>query len=111
VYGEGPSTLKENQKPGRFGGVSDSRGYQATDVRYTTKGGNVYAFVMSTPDTDITLASLGKNAKLTDKDVASVSMLGSKEKLKWKQEGDAMVIRKPSNLPTWKVHGFKITFK
>jgi alpha-L-fucosidase len=111
VYGEGPSTLKENQKAGRFGGVSDSRGYQATDVRYTTKGGNVYAFVMSTPDTDITLASLGKNAKLTDKDVASVSMLGSKEKLKWKQEGDAMVIRKPSNLPTWKVHGFKITFK
>jgi alpha-L-fucosidase len=111
VYGEGPSTLKENQKAGRFGGVSDTRGYQPTDVRYTTKGGEIYAFVMSTPDTDIRLSSIGKNAKLTDKEVASVTMLGSKEKLKWEQEDDALVISKPANLPSWKVHGFKISFK
>jgi alpha-L-fucosidase len=111
VYGEGPSTLKENQKAGRFGGVSDSRGYQATDVRYTTKGKNVYAFVMSTPDSDIRLTSLGRNAKLADKEVASVTILGSKEKLTWKQDGDALVISKPAKLPSWKVHGFKITFK
>jgi alpha-L-fucosidase len=111
VYGEGPSTLKENQKAGRFGGVSDTRGYQPTDVRYTTKGGEIYAFVMSTPDTDIRLSSIGKNAKLTDKEVASVTMLGSKEKLKWEQEDDALVISKPANLPSWKVHGFKISCK
>jgi alpha-L-fucosidase len=111
VYGEGPSTLKENQKAGRFGGVSDSRGFQPTDVRYTTKGNNVYAFIMSTPDADIKLSSLGKNAKLTEKDIASVSMLGSKEKIKWKQEDDALTITKPANFPAWKVHGFKIALK
>jgi alpha-L-fucosidase len=111
VYGEGPSTLKENQKAGRFGGVSDSRGYQAADVRYTSKGDNVYAFVMSTPDSDIRLTSLGRNAKLADKEVASVTILGSKEKLTWKQDGDALVISKPGKLPSWKVHGFEITFK
>jgi len=66
---------------------------------------------MSTPDGDIKLASLGKNAKLIEKDITSVSMLGSKEKLKWKQEDDALVITKPASLPSWKVHGFKIVFK
>jgi alpha-L-fucosidase len=111
VYGEGPSTLKENQKAGRFGGVSDTRGYQPSDIRYTTKNGNVYAFLMSTPDGPINLSSLGKTARLVDKEIASVSMLGSKEKLKWKQDDDALVISKPTKLPGWKVIGFKITLK
>jgi alpha-L-fucosidase len=111
VYGEGPSTLKENQKKGRFGGLSDSGGYQPSDIRYTTKNNNVYAFVMTTPETDIRMSSLGKSAGLTSKAIASVSMLGSKENLKWIQQDDALVITKPANLPTWKVHGFKIVFK
>jgi len=111
VYGEGPSTLKENQKRGRFGGLSDTGNYQSTDIRYTTKGNDLYAFVMSTSREDIRMTSLGKNAKLVDKAITSVTMLGSKEKLQWKREDDALVITKPANLPAWKVHGFKITFK
>lgn len=111
IYGEGPSTVKENQKAGHFGGLSDTRGYQSTDIRYTTKGKNLYAFVMSTPDGNIKLMSLGKNKKLIDQEIKSVSMLGSNEKLKWKQEEDALVITKPASLYAWKVHGFKIVFK
>lgn len=111
VYGEGPSTLKENQKKGTFGGLSDAGAYQSTDVRYTTKGNHLFAFVMSTPASDIKLSSLGRAAKLADKEIASVSLLGSKEKLQWKQGDEALVISKPANLPSWKVHGFKITFK
>jgi alpha-L-fucosidase len=38
-------------------------------------------------------------------------MLGSDEKLKWKQESDALVISKPATLPDWKVIGFQITFR
>jgi alpha-L-fucosidase len=38
-------------------------------------------------------------------------MVGSKEKLNWKQSADALVIRKPSNMPGWQVVGFKIEFK
>ena len=103
--------MKENQKAGHFGGVSDTRGYQSTDIRYTTKGNNLYAFVMAPPEGDIHLVSLGRNAKLADKEIVSVSMLGSKEKLKWNQGDDALVITKPQDLPSWKVQGFKIVFK
>jgi len=111
IYGEGPSTIKANQKKGRFGGLSDTRGYQATDIRFTTKGGKLYAFTMNTVETDIKILSLGKQSKYLDKAIASVTMLGSKEKLKWTQDDDALVITKPQNLPAWRVNGFKIEFK
>jgi alpha-L-fucosidase len=38
-------------------------------------------------------------------------MLGSDEKLKWKQQDDALIITKPSLLPDWKVVGFRIEFR
>ena len=111
IYGEGPSTIKENQKKGRFGGLSDNGAYKPTDIRFTTKGNNLYAFCMATPEADIRMTSLGKNAKYAGKAIASVSMLGSDKKLQWKQEDDALVIMKPDKLPDWKVIGYRIVFK
>jgi alpha-L-fucosidase len=111
VYGEGPSTIKVNQKQGHFGGLSDTRSYQATDFRFTSKAGVLYAFEMELPDGDIHITSLGKNSSYMNKPIAVVSMMGSKEKLKWTQEGDALVITKPANLPAWKVVGYKIEFE
>jgi alpha-L-fucosidase len=110
IYGEGPSTIKGNQPKGRFGGVSDTRAYQPGDIRFTTKGNTLFAFCMAKPTTDIKMASLGKNSKYLDKAIASVTMLGSNEKLNWVQQGDALVITKPVTLPAWQVTGFKIEF-
>lgn len=111
VYGEGPSTIKSNQKKGPFGGLSDAGAYQPSDIRFTTKGNNLYAFCMATPDGDVSIKSLGKSARYADKAIASVTMLGSNQKLSWKQNDDALVITKPSNLPAWQVTGFKVSFK
>jgi alpha-L-fucosidase len=38
-------------------------------------------------------------------------MLGSDEKLIWKQEANGLVINKPSKLPEWQVIVFKINFE
>ena len=110
VYGEGPTTIAKQAK-GRFGGLSDTRTFSSTDIRYTTKDGNLYAYCMSKPTGDINLTSLGKNSKLNDKAIVSVKMLGSNEKIVWKQQDDALVISKPANLPEWTVIGFFITLK
>jgi alpha-L-fucosidase len=110
VYGEGPSTSK-NQAKGQFGGVKDVRPYESNDIRFTTKGETLYAFCMSKPSGDIKISSLGKNSKLNDKSIASVKILGSKEKLTWKQEGDALVINKPAQMPEWQVVTLKVEFK
>jgi alpha-L-fucosidase len=111
IYGEGPSTMKENQKKGRFGGLADIGAYQPTDIRFTIKANSLYAFCMATVDSDLRILSLGKTAKYAEKGISSVTLLGSKEKLQWKQENDALVIRKPTKLPDWKVSGYKIVFK
>jgi len=54
---------------------------------------------------------LGKNSKLSTKKIASVRLLGSSDKLSWKQEDDALVISKPSKLPDLPVVTFRIEFK
>jgi alpha-L-fucosidase len=110
IYGEGPSTSK-NQAKGQFGGVKDVRPYESTDIRFTTKEETLYAFCMSKPSADIKITSLGKNSKVNTKTIASVKILGSNEKLTWKQEDDALVITKPAKLPECQVATLKIEFK
>lgn len=110
IYGEGPSTEK-NQEKGTFGGIKDVRPYGATDIRFTTKDKALYAYCMEAPAENIRIHSLGNNSKISAQKVASVKMLGSKEKLQWKQEADALVISKPTNMPNWKVVSLKIEFK
>ncbi|HEY9260621.1 alpha-L-fucosidase C-terminal domain-containing protein, partial [Chitinophaga sp.] len=75
------------------------------------KGNDLYAYFLDIPSGDIRIKSLGKKSTLNNKKITSVTLLGSKEKLQWKAEEDALVISKPANLPSWKVIGFKFGFK
>ena len=109
IYGEGPST--KNQEKGVFGGVKDVRPYESADIRFTTKDGFLYAFVMNKMTSDVQIVSLGKDSKICDKKVSSVEMLGNAQKLKWKQENGSLVIQKPENPHGWTVTAFKIGFK
>lgn len=109
IYGEGPST--KNQEKGVFGGVKDVRPYESADIRFTTKDGFLYAFVMNKITSDVQIVSLGKDSKICDKKVSSVEMLGNSQKLKWKQENGSLVIQKPENPQGWTVTAFKIGFK
>ena len=110
IYGEGPSTT-ENQEKGQFGGLKDTRPYQSTDIRFTTKNGTLYVFCMNKPTEDIQIKSLGKLSKYSNKAIASISMLGSKEKIQWKQGESALVINKPTKLPEYNVVAFSVNFK
>lgn len=112
VYGEGPSTV-EKQEAGRFGGIKEVRTYKATDLRFTTKDGNLYVFCMTAPAEDIKIQSLGKKSKLNTQKVASVKMFGTDAKINWEQTADALVISAPATVPVEKVPviGFKIEFK
>jgi alpha-L-fucosidase len=110
VYGEGPSTTSAQAK-GMFGGLRDVRPYSAQDIRFTQKKGILYAFCMKSPTEDIRIQSLGKSSKLNKQRIASVNLMGSTMKLKWKQEDGALVIQKPATLPAYQVVAFRIKFK
>jgi alpha-L-fucosidase len=108
VYGEGPSTVEQQEK-GHFGGLKDTRAYREGDVRYTVKNGDVYAFYMVNPTSKISLAKLG--LKTGNLKIKSISLLGSKEKLRWEQKSEALIIQKPTSFPKFEVLTFKITLK
>lgn len=109
VFGERPAkaatvkTAKFNEKNIK---------YAEDDIRFTKKGENtMYAFCLENPTKEVRIKSLGINAKLNTKKIASITILGSSEKLTWKVEKEALVISKPTQLPKWDVIGFKIEFK
>ena len=114
IYGSRPWKIfgensKEAQafKPGQF---DENYKFNSKDIRFTTKDGFLYAYCLGSPVEDIKIKSLGMNSRLSNP-VVSVKMVGSDVKIRWKQQADALVIKKPSKLPGWKVTGFKIEFK
>ena len=82
--------------------------YSSQDIRFTTKGNNLYAFCLNIPEGDIQIKSLGKDSKWMTQKILSVRLLGSDEKINWLQNGDDLIIKKPAQLPEWPVLGFSI---
>lgn len=109
VYGEKPATAIL-VKSGDFN--EDQLKYSAQDIRFTTKGNDLYVFCLGKPTSDIIIKSLGKESKLENQ-IASVTMMGSNVKIHWKQERSALIIKKPVEVPVKQVPviGFKIEFK
>jgi alpha-L-fucosidase len=107
IYGEKPAD-KSGKKLGRF---DENFGYSSKDIRFTTKDNTLFAYCLGKPDGDISIKSLAKSSKLAEKAISSIKMIGNIEKISWKQTAEALVIKKPANLPSWQVIGFKIEFK
>jgi len=94
VYGEGPSTQGPQLAPTGLN-ESKARPFTADDVRYTLKGGVLYAIMLGAPTADVHLKSLGTAANLLSGPVKSVALLGSAEQLQWSQTSDGLSIKAP----------------
>jgi alpha-L-fucosidase len=81
------------------------------DIRFTEgKDGSIYAFVMAVPKPGetITLKALGTSAKLLEKPVQSVSLLGAPDKLEWELLPEGLSVKCPSATPFHYAVVFKI---
>lgn len=108
VFGEGPAAEASN--PINAQGFNEGRiKYSAKDIRFNQKGKLLYATLMGLPSDNITIKHLGKAEMKAA--VRSVEMLGSTEKLVWKQHNDSLTIEKPQHFPCAISVVFKITTK
>jgi alpha-L-fucosidase len=97
TYGDGPSTkllagdgrFNETKKPDMTG----------EDIRYTTKGPAVYAFVMGWPGSEVVLPALGTQGSQSVAKVHAVSLLGGAQKLKFTQEPAGLRVTLPAQRP------------
>jgi len=101
VYGEGPSTTSHAPR-GQFGGARDVRPYTSEDIRFTTKGDSLYAFVMVWPEARSTvIKSLAFGSpQLDGRKVADVSLLGYGGKLAWTQDEQGLNVKLPATPPS-----------
>jgi alpha-L-fucosidase len=99
----------EGSAKGTVGYMTDGTAtkYTASDIRFTTKNSNLYALSLAWSDKDILIHSLAKD-KTKNLVIKSVSMLGSKEVIKWKQTPQGLVVKFPKKRPSDYAHALKI---
>jgi len=104
VFGEGPLEVKD----GRQG--ENHSDYSQEDIRFTTRDGVLYAFVLALPTTDIVIKTLAEGG-LLESEIDNIELLGSAEKIKWTRSVDGLTIALPKTMPGKLVNGFRITTK
>jgi alpha-L-fucosidase len=104
IYGEGPDTVKS----GSFQGNSVSR-LGAKDIRFTRNKAStvVYAMVLGRPESETVIQALGSASPQAPGKVATVELLGYKDKLRFHQDASGLRIR----LPDQKLSDIAVAFK
>ena len=79
----------------------------AADIRFTTKGGTLYAFVMGWPEYQAVIRPLATGTALRVGKIENVAMLGFDGSLEWRQtEAGLNVI-----MPAKKTSDYAVVFK
>jgi alpha-L-fucosidase len=79
----------------------------AEDVRFTTKGSTLYAFVMGWPEKEAVVKALGLASPQQPGKIQKVELLGNKGDLNWKQDEAALKVQMPAE----KISDIGITLK
>jgi alpha-L-fucosidase len=100
VFGEGPGTKLKADAAFNEGGRQD---LIAEDIRFTTKGKTLYAFVMGWPAQETVVRSVtGK--------VESVALLGYQGTMRWTQDATGLRVPMPPVQPSKHAVTLKIAF-
>jgi alpha-L-fucosidase len=108
IFGEGPASEGAALSAQGFN-EGKGKPFTVADVRFTTKGNALYAIVLGTPQQDLQIKSLGTAAKLLDKPIVSITLLGSDQKVEWTQMAESLSIKAPANSPNSTAIVYKIT--
>lgn len=104
VYGEGPTVVDCSCGKG-----TDKQSFTPQDIRYTIRGGNLYAIALGRPETGtLLLRSLMKNTPYLNGPVTSVALLGSSEPVVWRQGANGLTLTMPNDAPDEPAYTFRI---
>ena len=104
VFGEGPLKIQDKRQG------ENRKAFSQQDIRFTTKGGVLYAFVLVPPTEDIVIKSLANGGSL-ESEIANIKLMGSDEKINWDRSDESLTISLPQKLPDTLAVGFSIELK
>jgi alpha-L-fucosidase len=101
IFGEGPSTKVAIAANGKEFDPNENKkpDLTATDVRFTTKGSTIYAFVQGWPQGPAIIESFGTASPQNPPKITGATLLGRNENLKFTQEPTGLKVTLP-NSPT-----------
>lgn len=102
VFGEGPTQVAG-------GSFSDNKDkpFTADDIRFTVKGNTLYAISLDNATSKLSIRSLPlKNGK-----ISSVEMIGSDQKVNWKQDDKQLSIEASTRYPFKEAVVYRIKFE
>ena len=103
VFGEGPTETKA-------GAFKENAEYTAQDIRFTTKGGAVYAITLGEPNQQVAITSLRQSGGQETRAVQSVHLLGLAQPLVFQQTDAGLIFDMPKRLTSRHASAFKISF-
>ncbi|MGO4517706.1 alpha-L-fucosidase [Terriglobus sp. 2YAB30_2] len=93
IYGEGAPDVSGSHNFNE----TKARAFDASDIRFTTKGDVLYAFVLGWPaDGRVSIKSLAVNNAMYPRKIGSVEMLGGHGRLEFRQESESLTIKLPA---------------
>jgi alpha-L-fucosidase len=108
VYGEGPTTTTTGPA-NRFGGIADVREYTAQDIRYTSRGTTIYAFVMAWPgDRTVVLKSLAAGSSAFPMQIGKIALLGGGGAVTYQRDAGGLTVKLPVDKPNDIAYALKI---
>jgi alpha-L-fucosidase len=111
MFGDGPVATAPPPAAGDRGGPrfgeQARKDLTAEEVRFTTTGNALYAFVMGWPEKETVIKPLGTNN--AGMKVVNVALLGFKGKLRWTQEAEGLKVQMPPAKPCDYAIALKIT--
>jgi alpha-L-fucosidase len=109
VYGEGPAS-DAPAPPFTTFNERVLRPLTARDVRFTTKGNDLYAIACGWPEGEtLTIKSLAAHSPLLARKMADVHLLGHTGSLRWSQDENGLTIHLPPQKPGDYAYAFKIS--
>ena len=104
VFGEGPPEPIEKSMSEK------TRPHTAEDIRFTTRGNMLYAFVLAWPtDGKVRVKTLRKGGEHAPRAIQRVEMIGASAPLRYTQTADALEVTMPGDKPNPYAYVLKIT--
>lgn len=98
IFGEGP--VAETSIPLHAQGFNEGNHapYTAADIRFVVKGDILYAHVLAHPeDNKVVIKSLSEGNSLMEREISSVSLVGSNSEIKFNRSAQGLIIELPED--------------
>jgi alpha-L-fucosidase len=107
-FGEG-APVQSSEASAKAFNEGSRRELDASDIRFTTKGDLLYAFVMGRPEFKTVIRSLATDTGLAVGRIRSVELVGYDGKIDWTQDNSGLSIRIPAgDMPSRHAVAFRI---